>query len=74
MSDSNSCQARVELETKSMTITGINTILNTVQVFTGWGHYTCPTKMVDGKQFFLFKKEWREVAKYVTEYTHVFKG
>ncbi|MBQ9870542.1 MAG: hypothetical protein IJM27_01295 [Eubacterium sp.] len=53
-----------------MTIFGINRICNWVQIFSdSCRKYTCPTKEINGKLFFLFKKEWHPVEKYITEYT-----
>ena len=30
--------------------------------------YTCPTKLIDGKLFFHFKKEWHSVAEFVSDH------
>lgn len=54
------------MEEKEMLVLGINKILNWCQITTGTGTYTCPTKLIDGKLFFYFKKEWHSVAKYVS--------
>lgn len=48
-----------------MLVSGINRILNWCQVVSGGRRYTCPTKMIDGKLFFYFKKEWHSVAKFI---------
>lgn len=51
-----------------MLVSGINRILNWCQIISDGRHYTCPTKMIDGKLYFRFKKEWHSVAKFVSEY------
>lgn len=56
-----------------MLVLGINHVLKWVQITTGGRCYTCPTKYIDGKLFFKFKKEWHEVAKYICEHTTEFK-
>lgn len=50
-----------------MLVLVINKILNWCQITTETGTYTCPTKLIDGKLFFRFKKKWHSVAKYVSE-------
>ena len=35
-----------------MLVLGINRILKWVQITTGWGTYTCPTKEINGELFF----------------------
>lgn len=49
-----------------MLISRINRIMNWCQIISGGRHYTCPTKMVDGKLYFHFKKEWYSVAEYIS--------
>lgn len=51
-----------------MLVSGINRILNWCQVISGGRRYTCPTKMVDGKLFFHFKKEWHIVAEFISDH------
>lgn len=41
-----------------MLVLGINKILNWCHITSGGRNYTCPTKLIDGKLFFHFKKEW----------------
>ncbi len=53
-----------------MLVLGVNKILGWVQITTGWGRYTCPTKMIDGKLCFHFKNEWHIVSDYLSEHTH----
>lgn len=53
-----------------MLILGVNKVLHWVQITAGWGRYTCPTKMIDGKLFSQFKKEWHLVSDYLSEHTH----
>ena len=52
-----------------MLVLGVNNILHWVQITTGGGKYTCPTKEVNGELFFKFKKEWHKVADYISEHT-----
>lgn len=49
-----------------MLVLGINKILNWCQIITGTSTYTCPTKLINGKLCFRFKKEWYSVAGYVS--------
>lgn len=51
-----------------MRVFGVNKILKWCQVFSNGRKYTCPTKEIDGKLFFYFKKEWHGVAEYISEY------
>lgn len=51
-----------------MWVTGVNKILNWCQILSNGRRYTCPTKYIDGKLFFLHKKEWHSVAKYISEH------
>lgn len=48
-----------------MLVLGINRIINWCQITSGGRRYTCPTKLIDGKLFFHFKKEWHCVAEFV---------
>lgn len=50
-----------------MIVLGINKISNWCQITTGIETYTCPTELIDGNLFLLFKKEWYIVARYVTD-------
>ena len=53
-----------------MTIFGINRVCNWVQIFSdSCRTYTCPTKEINGELFFIFKREWHLVAKYLNEHT-----
>lgn len=51
-----------------MLVLGINKILNWCQIASGGRKYTCPTKMIDGKLFFHFKKAWHPVADYLADH------
>lgn len=51
-----------------MLVSGINSILNWCQVIFGGRRYTCPTKMIDGKLFFHFKKEQHGVAEIIADH------
>lgn len=51
-----------------MFVLGINKILNWCQITSGGRTYTCPTKLIDGKLFFRFKKKWRSVAEFVSDH------
>ena len=51
-----------------MIVLGINKILNWCQIISGGRKYTCPTKFINGKLFFHFKKEWHSVAEFVSDY------
>lgn len=52
-----------------MLVLGINRILKWVQITTGWGTYTCPTKEINGELFFKFKNEWHKVIDFTSELT-----
>ena len=52
-----------------MLILGINKILGWLQIVSGGRRYTCPTKIINGEQFFHFKKEWHRVGEYLSEHT-----
>lgn len=52
-----------------MLVLGINRILKWVQITTGWGKYTCPTKEINGELFFKFKNEWHKVMDFTSEFT-----
>lgn len=54
-------------EEKSMLVLGINKILNWCSITSGGRTYTCPTKLINGKMFFHFKKEWHSVAEFASE-------
>jgi len=49
-----------------MLVLGINKICKWCQITTGGRRYTCPTKEIDGKLFFAFKKGWHLVSDYVS--------
>lgn len=51
-----------------MIVLGINKILNWCQIISGGRKYTRPTKLINGKLFFHFKKEWHSVAEFVSDY------
>ena len=51
-----------------MLVLGINKILNWCQITTGGRHYTCPTKVLNGKLFFRFKNVWHSVSEYVSDH------
>ena len=48
-----------------MLVLGINKILKWCQITTCGRRYTCPTKEIDGKLFFAFKKAWHPIADFV---------
>ena len=51
-----------------MNVLGINRVCNWVQIYSdSFRHYTCPTKEIDGELFFIFKKKWHPVAKYLDD-------
>jgi|BioPla2DNA2_1021312.scaffolds.fasta_scaffold18425_5 hypothetical protein len=52
-----------------MLVLGVNKILKWCQILSGGRRYTCPTKDIDGKLFFAFKKAWHPVEEYITEHT-----
>lgn len=52
-----------------MLVLGVNKICKWCQVLSNGRRYTCPTKEVNGKLFFYFKKGWHSVAKLVYENT-----
>lgn len=52
-----------------MNILGVNSILKWCQVSSGGRRYICPTKMIDGKLHFNFKKKWHKVSQHATKYT-----
>ena len=51
-----------------MLVLGVNKILKWCQVTTGGRRYTCPTKLIDGKLFFHFKKAWHPVAECISDH------
>lgn len=51
-----------------MVVFGVNKILKWCQVFSNGKRYTCPTKEIDGKLFFHFKKGWHSVAEFISEH------
>lgn len=53
-----------------MLVLGVNKACGWCQIVSGGRTYTCPTKRIDGKQFFKFKREWHEVAKLASEHAH----
>lgn len=53
---------------KEMLVLGINKILNLCQIISGGRRYTCPTKLINGKLFFHFKKEWHSVAEFISDH------
>lgn len=59
-----------------MLVAGVNKILNWCQIISGGRRYTCRTKIVDGKLFFHFKREWHCVTEYISDQAHelVFEG
>lgn len=59
-------------EEEEMLVLGINKILNWCQITSGGRTYTCPTKLIDGKLFFHFKKEWHSVAEFVSDHAEEF--
>ena len=57
-----------------MLVLGINKILNWCHITSGGRNYTCPTKLIDGKLFFHFKKEWYSVAGFLSPFQKVKGG
>lgn len=47
-----------------MLVLGVNKILNWCQIVSGGRRYTCPTKEIDGKLLFSFKKAWHPLEEY----------
>lgn len=52
-----------------MLVLGVNKILKWCQITSGGRRYTCPTKIMDGKLFFHFKKAWYPVVDFVSDHT-----
>ena len=52
-----------------MLVLGVNKILKWCQITIGGRRYTCPTKEINGELYFVFKKVWHPVAKYIFEHT-----
>lgn len=52
-----------------MLVLGINKIMNVCQIISGGRRYTCPTKLIDGKLCFYFKKEWHSISEFASNYT-----
>ena len=50
-----------------MIVLGVNKILKWCQVFSNGSRYTCPTKEINGKLFFYFKKGWHSVAEFISD-------
>ena len=67
------CQTGLKItfnkEGTEMLVLGVNKILKWCQVTTGGRRYTCPTKLIDGKLFFHFKKAWHPVAEFISDHT-----
>ena len=55
-----------------MLVLGINKILEWCQITSGGRTYTCPTKYIDGKLFFKFKRVWHPVSDYISEHLPLF--
>lgn len=51
-----------------MLVLGVNKILHWCQIISGGRRYTCPTKLIDGKLFFHFKKGWHSVAEFISDH------
>ena len=49
-----------------MLVLGVNKILKWCQIVSNGRTYTCPTKEINGKLFFHFKKEWHSVAEFIS--------
>ena len=56
-----------------MLVLGVNKILNWCQIVSGGRRYTCPTKEIDGKLLFSFKKAWYPLEEYITEHMDEFR-
>lgn len=52
-----------------MLVLGVNKVLEWCQIVSGGRTYTCRTKEIDGKLFFIFKRQWHPVANFITEHT-----
>lgn len=50
----------------------INKVINSVQITTHGANYTCPTKKIDGVDFFKFKNKWHNVNDYIGPNTSEF--
>ncbi|MBQ7357670.1 MAG: hypothetical protein IJW65_02925 [Clostridia bacterium] len=50
-----------------MLVLGINKILKCCQIISNGKRYTCPTKEIDGKLFFCFKKAWHPVIEFISD-------
>lgn len=50
-----------------MLVLGVNKVLEWCQITTGGRRYTCPTKSIDGKLFFHFKKAWHPVVEFISD-------
>ena len=52
-----------------MIVLGVNRTsrMQWCQVLSNGRKYTCPTKEVDGKLYFIFKKVWHPVADFISE-------
>ena len=51
-----------------MLVLGVNRILKWCQIISEGRRYTCITKLVDGKLYFNFKKEWHSVAEFASDH------
>ena len=51
-----------------MLVLMINRLTKWCQITTGGRKYTCSTKEIDGELYFLFKKVWHPVSKYISEH------
>ena len=52
-----------------MLVLVINRIMKLVQITTGWGTYTCPTKEINGELFFKFKNGWHKAIGFTSDLT-----
>lgn len=55
--------------TDNIAILKVISSLHKVQIMTHGNKYTCPTKYVDGKLMFKFKREWLRAADYCNDST-----
>lgn len=52
-----------------MLVLGVNKIQKLCQIISSGKRYTCRTEVRGGELCFLFKKQWHNIAKYLSEHT-----
>lgn len=51
-----------------MIVLGVNKVLNWCQIISDGRTYTCRTKDIDGKLYFIFKRVWHPVEEFLSDH------